>query len=88
MGTYLNIGNIFGGLWFRYAQNRPDALIFLAGIKEKLFKETVEELKKTFQQNDLEKLQNLYFDFSTEVEDTSNLDTYDTGESETIELAE
>jgi len=57
-------------------------------IKEKLFKQTIEELKKTFEQNDLDKLQNLYFDFATEVEDTSNLDTYDTGQSETIELAE
>ena len=57
-------------------------------IKEKLFKQTVDELKKTFEQNDLEKLQNLYFDFASEVDETSNLDVYDTGESETIGLAE
>lgn len=57
-------------------------------IKEKLFKETVEKLKSTFEQNNLDKLQNLYFDFATEVEDTSNLDAYDTGQSEDIELAE
>lgn len=57
-------------------------------IKEKLFKETVEKLKSTFEQNNLDKLQNLYFDFSTEVEDTSNLDTYDAEQSENIELAE
>lgn len=57
-------------------------------IKEKLFKETVEKLKSTFEQNNLDKLQNLYFDFSTETEDTSNLDAYDAGQSENIELAE
>lgn len=57
-------------------------------IKEILFKQTIEELKKTFEQNDLDKLQNLYFDFATETEDTSNLDEYDSGESEIIKLAE
>jgi hypothetical protein len=35
-------------------------------LKEKLFKQTVEELKKTFEQTDLDKLQNLYFDFESE----------------------
>jgi hypothetical protein len=35
-------------------------------LKERLFKQTVEELKKTFEQTDLEKLQNLYFDFESE----------------------
>jgi len=53
--------------------------------KEILFKKTIDELKKTFEQNDLEKLQNLYFEFADE-EDTSNLDTYDTGQSENTEL--
>lgn len=56
-------------------------------LKESLFKQTIEKLKQTFEQNDLEKLKDLYFDFATEIEDTSNLDTYDTGESETFELA-
>lgn len=55
-------------------------------IKEKLFKQTIEQLKKTFEQTDLDKLQSLYFDFATEEEDTSNLDVYDTGEPETTEL--
>lgn len=55
-------------------------------IKEELFKKTIQELKKTFEQNDLDKLQNLYFDFASEQEDTSNLDVYDTGQSEDIEL--
>jgi len=57
-------------------------------LKEKLFRDTVEKLKSTFEQNNLDKLQNLFFDFSTEIDDTSNLDAYDTGQSEDIELAE
>ena len=57
-------------------------------LKEQLFRQTIENLKKTFEQNDLDKLQNLYFDFASEIDDTSNLDAYDTGESEDIELAE
>ena len=36
-------------------------------LKEKLFKEAVEQLKSTFEKNDLDKLKNLYFDFSEEV---------------------
>jgi hypothetical protein len=56
-------------------------------IKEKLFKQTVEQLKKTFEQTNLDKLQGLYFDFASEEDDDTNLDTYDTGESETTELA-
>lgn len=56
-------------------------------LKEQLFKHTIDQLKKTFEQNDLDKLQNLYFDFASEHEDTSNLDVYDTGQSEDIELA-
>jgi len=57
-------------------------------LKEKLFRDSVEKLKSTFEQNNLDKLQNLFFDFSTEIDDTSNLDAYDTGQSEDIELAE
>lgn len=57
-------------------------------LKEQLFKQTIEQLRKTFEQSDLEKLQNLYFDFATDVEDTSNLDAYDSGQSEDVELAE
>jgi hypothetical protein len=37
-------------------------------IKEKLFKQTIEQLKETFEKNDLDKLKKLYFDF--EIEDT------------------
>ena len=35
-------------------------------LKERLFKQTVEQLKQTFEKTDLEKLQNLYFDFESE----------------------
>jgi hypothetical protein len=35
-------------------------------LKERLFKQTVEQLKQTFEKTDLDKLQNLYFDFETE----------------------
>jgi len=56
-------------------------------LKESLFKQTIEKLKQTFEQNDLDKLKDLYFDFATEIEDTSNLDIYDNGESASIELA-
>lgn len=35
-------------------------------IKEKLFKETIDSLKKTFETTDLETLKKLYFDFETD----------------------
>jgi len=56
--------------------------------KEQLFKNTVERLKKTFEQNELDKLKDLYFDFATDQEDTSNLEIYDTEQSETFGLVE
>jgi len=34
-------------------------------VKEKLFKETIDVLKRTFETTDLETLKNLYFDFGT-----------------------
>lgn len=37
-------------------------------LKEKLFREAVEQLKSTFEKNDLDKLKNLYFDFNEEDE--------------------
>jgi hypothetical protein len=43
-------------------------------LKEQLFKQTVDQLRKTFEKNDLDKLQNLYFDFENEDIDTE-LDT-------------
>ena len=49
-------------------------------IKEVLFKETINQLKKTFEQNDLEKLQTLYFDFDNK----ENVElTHDDGEQST-----
>lgn len=41
-------------------------------LKERLFKETVEQLKNTFEKTDLDKLKNLYFDFETD-DDTPEL---------------
>ena len=40
-------------------------------IKERLFKETVDRLKSTFEKTDLDKLQKLYFDFETDYEENS-----------------
>ena len=40
-------------------------------IKEKLFKETVDRLKSTFEKTDLDKLQKLYFDFETDYDENS-----------------
>ena len=40
-------------------------------IKEKLFKETVDRLKSTFEKTDLDKLQKLYFDFESDYSETS-----------------
>jgi hypothetical protein len=57
-----------------------------------LFKQTVEQLKTTFEKTDLDKLQNLYFDFdegdtSLDIEDDSIIDTDEQDEPirETIE---
>ena len=44
-------------------------------LKEKLFKQTVEQLKQTFEKTDLDKLQNLYFDFDIEDELDTDLDS-------------
>lgn len=44
-------------------------------IKDRLFKETIEKLKNTFEKNDLDKLKKLYFDFETDetiLEDEKN----------------
>lgn len=48
-------------------------------LKEKLFKDTVDQLKTTFEKTDLDKLKNLYFDFD-DGSATPELDTelYDT----------
>lgn len=55
-------------------------------IKERLFKETVDRLKSTFEKNDLDKLKTLYFDFEM---DDPKLDENETNGQvgETSELA-
>ena len=45
-------------------------------LKERLFKQTVEQLKSTFEKTDLDKLKNLYFDFDEE-DDTPELEVID-----------
>ena len=58
-------------------------------FKEKLFKQTVEQLKQTFEKTDLDKLQNLYFDFdegdtSLDIEEEEpNLELHEQHESVT-----
>ena len=44
-------------------------------LKERLFKQTVEQLKQTFEKTDLDKLQNRYFDFDVEDELDTDLET-------------
>jgi hypothetical protein len=55
-------------------------------LKEKLFKQTIEQLKQTFEKTDLDKLQNLYFDF--DLPDNDLNEDLDDGEPTTLELAE
>ena len=60
-------------------------------LKEKLFKQTVEQLKQTFEKTDLDKLQNLYFDFDVDDELDTEIDLddeQDGQESTTSQLAE
>ena len=57
-------------------------------LKVKLFKKTIEELKQTFEKNDLDKLQNLYFDFDLGDIETELEDEQDGQGSTDIGLAE
>ena len=63
-------------------------------LKERLFKETVERLKSTFEKTDLDKLQNLYFDFDdgddtpeldVELDDNDNDSDYEQDEQEPVD---
>lgn len=63
-------------------------------LKERLFKETVERLKSTFEKTDLDKLQNLYFDFEdgddtpeldVELDDDDNDSDYEQDEQEPVD---
>lgn len=57
-------------------------------LKEQLFKQTIDQLKQTFEKNDLDKLQNLYFDFETDITPDLDLDEQNGQESTTIELVD
>ena len=57
-------------------------------LKEQLFKQTIDQLKQTFEKNDLDKLQNLYFDFETDMTPNLDLDEQNGQESTTIELVD
>jgi hypothetical protein len=57
-------------------------------LKEQLFKQTIDQLKQTFEKNDLDKLQNLYFDFETDTTPNLDLDEQNGQESTTIELVD
>jgi len=37
-GAYLNVDQIFGGLWYRHTAHNSDAIIFSAGVKSGIFK--------------------------------------------------
>jgi hypothetical protein len=63
-------------------------------LKERLFKDTVERLKSTFEKTDLDKLQNLYFDFDdgddtpeldVELDDDDNDSDYEQDEQEPVD---
>jgi hypothetical protein len=56
-------------------------------LKEKLFKQTVEQLKQTFEKTDLDKLQNLYFDFDEDDAPNLDIDEQYGDEPEDAELA-
>lgn len=49
-------------------------------LKEKLFRQTVEQLKQTFEKTELDQLYNLYFDF--DINEETNLDIHEPSETE------
>jgi hypothetical protein len=57
-------------------------------MKDILFKQTIEQLKKTFEQNDLETLQKLQIEFQDNETEIELENEQDGQESTTIELAE
>lgn len=38
LGTYVGLGRIYGGAWYRHAWTNPDAMIFLIGFQQDKFK--------------------------------------------------
>ena len=57
-------------------------------LKERLFKQTVEQLKQTLEKTDLDKLQNLYFDFDEEDSTLAIEDDIEDEEEPTLEIHE
>lgn len=57
-------------------------------LKEQLFKQTIDQLKQTFEKNDLDKLQNLYFDFETDIPSNLELNEQNGQESTDVELVD
>ena len=57
-------------------------------LKEQLFKQTIDQLKQTFEKNDLDKLQNLYFDFETDIPSNLELNEQNGQESADVELVD
>ena len=57
-------------------------------LKERLFKQTVEQLKQTFEKTDLDKLQNLYFDFENDDELDTEIDLQDEQDGQGSTVAE
>ena len=57
-------------------------------LKEQLFRQTIDQLKQTFEKNDLDKLQNLYFDFETDISSNLELNEQNGQESTIIELVD
>lgn len=53
-------------------------------IKERLFKQTIEQLKETFERTDLDKLKTLYFDFELEQTELEINHESETGEDTTV----
>ena len=53
-------------------------------IKERLFKQTIDQLKETFERTDLDKLKTLYFDFELEQTELEINDESETGEDITM----
>lgn len=53
-------------------------------IKERLFKQTIDQLKETFEKTDLDKLKTLYFDFEEEQTELEIQDESETREDTSV----
>lgn len=57
-------------------------------LKERLFKETIERLKVTFEKNDLDKLQKLYIDFEDDSDTKLDIDEHTEGNENSTVVTE